>query len=421
MSGKPTPLPAVSEHGGREPSAKPDWALTTRERRRAVLKAAGLESRPRKWLWFLIIAAGALAVGAVVLTGDEPLPEAAGVTVSTDQTAPTTMLIHPLDVTTIAPKTLQETLRVSGPLSPRRQVQLTAGVAGTLKAVNVRLGDRVRQGDVLVQIDIETLRAQLEQQRGTLAANRAQLALAESQLDRSTRLAERGIATAATLETDRRNLEVQRANLAAQEASVAAAEIAVRNATVVAPFDGIVASRDVEPGQIVANGANLIQIVDLATMSMAAVVPVSSSRLVASGQTVTFTIDGMSANSRFSGHVEGVSPTTSAGTRNTPISIVVENPEGDLRGGMFATGQIVLESAESALAVPTAAIREDQAGAFVLKIVEGRLERQAVAPGRTWQANSMVQVLDGLRAGDRIVSAPLKGLAPGAPVSVAEI
>lgn len=399
-------------------AAKPEWAMSTRERRRAVLLAAGLAPRPRRWLYGI---ATVLLLGGGLLVVAQVMPAPGTTEIVDGPAAPqAALLIHPLDVVNVAPQTLRDTLRVSGSVAPRQLVQLNASAAGTVDLVNVRLGDQVRRGDVLAQINIEALTIQLNQHRGTLEATRAQVELAESQVERSGRLSGQGIATEATLETDRRNLEVQKANLAAQQAAVEAAEVALRNATIVAPFDGIVASRDVEPGQVVANGANILQLVDLSTMSMTAMVPVSGSPAVAPGQAVTLSIDGIEGQS-FIGHVEGVSPTTLAGTRSTPVAIRMDNADGALRGGMFASGQIVLDQVEQAIGIPVDAVIKDGAGSFVLKVVGGKVERQPVQTGRLWSGGALVQITDGLAAGDKIIARPLRNLSAGMAVQLTEV
>ena len=392
---------------------KPDWAKTPRDLRR---EAAGPRPVWRRWLWpvvvLVLLGAGVLWLGG---RGGEQVaqaPEGAA-------TEGGELLLHPLDVTEVTRGTLRDTLQVTGTLQPRMQIQINSKVAGTVETVTVRLGDRVRQGDLLLQIEAAALRIQLEQQKATLEASRAQLALAETQALRSEELADRGVSASAALETARSNLDVQRANLAVQEAVVAAAEVALRDATVTAAFDGIIAAREVEPGQSVGAGTALFQLADLSTMVVRANVPVASSIRLEPGQTVTFTIEGLAGRS-FQGHVEGISPTTISGSRNTPVVVVVENPEGILRGGMFASGDIVLEIGEAAIGIPAGSLRQDAEGPYVLKIDGGVLVRQTVEPGRLWEGETVIGITSGLAPGDRIVSGRLPDLDAGMAVRVTE-
>lgn len=398
-------------------SIKPEWALTRRERKRQALIDAGLAPRKFPWFWALaivIVGAGAAYILVPQLTATEastPAPAAA---------APDPVkLVLSADVTTLAPQTITETLKATGSLAPRRTIALSSQVNGTVDDVRFRVGDSVRAGDVLVQVDIETLNIQLQQQKSTAEATRAQLAQAEAQVERTERLNTRGLVASANLDSERANVDALRSNLKALESQVAAAEIGLRNATVIAPFDGVVAARSVEPGQVTSPGAALMQIVDLSVMEMTAYVPVSASPNLRPGQAVTLTVEGLPGR-QFSGSVAGISPVATEGTRTVPVLVTVDNPGGELRGGMFATGQIVTAEVENTLAVPPAAIREDAEGQFVLKIVDGDLVRQPVEPSRSWRAARVTELASGLAVGDTFVSGRLDDLRAGMQVRVVE-
>lgn len=322
------------------------------------------------------------------------------------------MQLNSSEVITIAPERLTQMVRVSGPISPRRQAALTALVGGVVEAVNVRPGDEATEGDVLVQIDTRNLRIQLGQQRNTAEATRAQLVLAESQLERTRALIERGLSTSSGLEQAESNVAALRANLAALEGQVTAAEAALEDAAVTAPFTGIVSARSAEPGQAVSPGAPLLSIVDLSVLEMQGSAPVGVNTQIAPGQKVTVTIEGI-AGRTFEGVVDRVNPVAIEGTRTIPVYITLENAEGLLRGGMFATGQIVVAERDDAIAVPAVAIREDAAGDYVLKLENGVLARQAVVRGESWNRGQMVEISEGLAEGDVVVSAPLPELNPG--------
>ncbi len=398
--------------------SKPEWALSRRERKRQALLAAGI--KPFRFPW-------AIAVGVVVIGGAAAfaIPQLSNSQASTPAevadapATPVTKQILSIDVASAQMQTLTDTLKATGSLAPRRALGLTSQVNGTVEAVPVRVGDTVKAGDLLVQVDVENSQIQLRQQRATAAATRAQLAQAESQLTRTTGLAERGLTPNATLESERASIEALKANLEALEAGVAAAEVVIRNATVTAPFDGVVASRGVEPGQIVAAGAALVTVVDLSVMELTAYVPVSASPSIQAGQKVTLAVEGLPGR-RFEGAVEGISPVAAQGTRTVPVLVSVQNADGALRGGMFATGQIVTDEVSDALAVPATAIRRDAEGEHVLVIADGKLERRAVDPVRTWSSANKTQLSSGLTAGETLVSGRLDDLQAGMSVIVVE-
>lgn len=388
--------------------AKPEWAQTRRDKARAARAAAGLPPKKR-WPWVvlaLIVVGGA---GWFALSSNQPTDAPVAAPEAPQEPV---MQLNSSEVITIAPERLTQMVRVSGPISPRRQAALTALVGGVVEAVNVRPGDEATEGDVLVQIDTRNLRIQLGQQRNTAEATRAQLVLAESQLERTRALIERGLSTSSGLEQAESNVAALRANLAALEGQVTAAEAALEDAAVTAPFTGIVSARSAEPGQAVSPGAPLLSIVDLSVLEMQGSAPVGVNTQIAPGQKVTVTIEGI-AGRTFEGVVDRVNPVAIEGTRTIPVYITLENAEGLLRGGMFATGQIVVAERDDAIAVPAVAIREDAAGDYVLKLENGVLARQAVVRGESWNRGQMVEISEGLAEGDVVVSAPLPELNPG--------
>ncbi len=390
---------------------KPDWAKSEREKAR---EAAGKKRRRWPWLILLLVVAG--AIGAAIWQRQSAKPESSPQGVASQDGA---ILLHPLDVTDVVRETLHDTLRITGTLQPHTQVQINSKVAGTVERVNVRLGDRVARGDVMLQIDPEVLANQLAQQQATMVAQQEQFALAETQAKRAAELSDRGVSASSALETANSNLEVQRANLAVQEAAVEAAEINLRDTEIRAPFDGIVASRDAEPGQTIASGTSLFELADMSAMNVSVNVPVSRTVNLKPGQSVNFSVEGLEGRS-FTGKVEGVSPTTVAGSRNALVLVVVDNPDGILRGGMFATGDIRLETVPDVVAVPRATVRKDEKGSYVLKIQGDKLVRHAVETGRSWQGDAMITILSGLEAGDQVVSGRLPDLTDGMAVRVTE-
>ena len=419
VPGTTAPKPAEEAPG----SSKPQWAMSRREIERMLRAQAGLPPLRRRWPWML----AALVVLAVAGAGGYLLVQRAEATSQADaaaaeaapEPAERVMEVVPDEYAVLEPLTLVRTVRVTGTLQPARQAQLSSQAGGQVEEVTVEPGDRVRAGDLLVQVDVETLTIELDLARSNAAATQAQLELAEAQLGRAEELRERGVATSSTLDEARSNVQGLRASLRAQQDQVRAAELRLANATLRAPFDGIVSARAVDPGQYVGVGAPLVTIVDLSTVEMEANAPVAAGSVLRPGQPVEVTVDSLEQRD-FPGVVTRINPVASEGTRAIPVYIEVENPDGTLLGGMFATGQVVTERVEDALAVPADALREDAEGAFVLRVVDGRLERAAVEIGGEW-SGSLMRITGGLSPGDVVVTAPLTELVSGQAVELVEI
>jgi RND family efflux transporter MFP subunit len=411
-----------SPHPGPDASAKPEWAMSRRERRRAERARQGLPPPRRLWPWVLLVllaAAGALAwAERERLAALMPPPAEAEAAAPAAAPPPALTQINVTEWSRIEPATLRRAVRVIGTLAPARQAAVAAVTGGQVEAVLARAGDRVGQGDLLVRLDVERLQIDLDLARSNLAATQSQLALAEGQLERSRALVERGVSAETTLDEVRTNVEGLRANLAAQQDQVRAAELALSRASVFAPFDGVVAERTVEAGGVVGAGAPLMTIVDLSRMEMLAQASVSAGALVEPGQRVAIRVEGIEGRV-FEGEVSRIAPVAAEGTRTLTVYVTVENPDGRLLGGMFATGEIVLAEAEGALAVPAEALREDAEGPFLLVVEDGVLARRGVALGEEWPGG-LVQVAEGLSGGEMVVTAPLAALEPGEAVALVE-
>ncbi|KKB75786.1 hypothetical protein VW35_18580 [Devosia soli] len=385
---------------------KPEWAQSKREKANARRVAEGLKPKRRILPWIVLALVVAGIVAFFVLRPPAPAP-----VTETADTAPTVRQILKSEVTEIAPTTLRQTAKVTGSLVPAEQSVVAAEAAGRVLSVSVRPGDSVQEDQTLVEIDQANLALQLDQQRATADATRAQLVSSQQQLERTEELARQGLATPSALEQARSATAALQANLAALESAVQTAELALNNTTVRAPITGIVSERSVDPGQTISAGTPLFTLVNLDNMEFQASASVNSSALVSPGQPVTVSVTGLD-NETFDGEVTRVNPVAQAGTRTVPIYISLENSQGKLRGGMFATGEITVAEKTDAIAVPATALREDAEGSFVLKLDNGTLVRQAVTPGTTWDRGATVEV-EGLAAGDVVVTAPLTELSAG--------
>jgi RND family efflux transporter MFP subunit len=406
------------------PGGKPEWAMSRRERERAILARHGLAPR-RRWPWLLALVVVLAAAGALGWRWWQERQAAGGASEAATEAeaAPEDAAALPVQINRtewagVEPVTLRRTVEVIGPLAPARRVDLSAQASGEVQDVAVRPGDAAARGQVLVQLDEERLTLELDLARANAESTQTQLDTAQAQLDRARSLVERGVAAETTLEDLENNVASLRASLAAQEDQVAAAELSLSNASVTAPFDGVVASRAVDPGAVVAQGAALLSLVDLSEVEMLASAPVAAGARIRPGQTVEVEVDGIEGRT-FRGEVQRVAPVAEEGTRTLTIYVRLANPDGMLLGGMFATGRIVTEERVDAVAVPEAAVQEDEAGSFVFVLEGGALARRDVEAGEVWEGN-LLEVTGGLAPGDEVVTSALSGLAPGRPVELVE-
>ncbi|CAO3421240.1 efflux RND transporter periplasmic adaptor subunit [Azospirillum endophyticum] len=322
-----------------------------------------------------------------------------------------------LEVTAVAPRMLNETVRLSGSVSPMEQSAVKAEVAARLAEVPVREGQPVRRGDVLARFDTVELTARLNEKQANLEGARAQLVLAEKTLAKNRTLNRSNIVSDTSLDQAESSFGFQRAQVDALAAQVDLARKALRDAVVVSPIDGMVATRSVNPGENLAVNAAMFTIVDLSRVEVEATVPAETVARLAVGQAAALRVEGFGER-EFAGRVARINPMARAGSRAIPVYVTIDNEDGALRGGMFASGEVLVAQASNAIAVPPVAVRHDDQGDFVLVVADGRTLRRPVTPAASWARGDLVQV-DGLAPGDRVVTGNLPGLTAGRPVTVA--
>ncbi|WP_448187304.1 efflux RND transporter periplasmic adaptor subunit [Azospirillum sp. sgz301742] len=328
-----------------------------------------------------------------------------------------TLELAAIELTRVAPRRLTETVRLSGSVDPVNWTLVKSEVAATLAEVLVREGQAVKRGDVLARFDTRDLANRLAEKESNLAGAKAQLVYAEKTRAKSLALRQKDIIAEANLDQAQSTWQFQQATVQAMAAQVEMARKALNDAVVRSPIDGMVAERTVNPGETLAVNTKMFSVVDLSRVEVTATVPADDVARLKPGQPVALRVEGFGERI-FQGTLARINPQARAGTRAIPVYVAVENADGSLRGGMFATGDVVVAEAENAIALPPAALRHDDQGDFVLTVVDSRLTRTPVRRGGAWGRAELVQV-EGLTASDLVVTAPLPGLQPGQAVRAA--
>ncbi len=331
--------------------------------------------------------------------------------------APAPIEIAASETFTVKPVTLRFTVPFSGSLKPVEQTTVKSQVAAQVGEVLVEEGEAVKKGDTLVRIDMSDLESALNERIANLEAAQAQLANTKKNRDAKVKLAQKGYAARLTVSEAESGYEAGAANVRALPSQVDAAKRALAQAEGKAPMSGIVAERTVNPGDKVSLDTTLLTIVSLDEMEIDAPVPVSEIARVAVGQPVSFGVPGL-GDTRFEGAVSRINPVARTGTRSIPVHIKAANDKGLLRGGMFVSGEIVVEEAAEVLAVPAEAIRGTEDDPYVLKLDHGRILRQQVE--RQGEPSGGLVAVTGLDTGDTIVAARAIELPPETPIRVSE-
>ncbi|MFS8123728.1 efflux RND transporter periplasmic adaptor subunit [Rhizobium sp. BR 250] len=321
------------------------------------------------------------------------------------------------EISKIGARPMAERLSISGELQPVNRVVIRAREAGKILEMNVRDGQAVRAGDVLVRFETDDLQSTLLLRQSDRDAAEAELTLAMQALTRTEQLAAKNITSAEQLDKAKSDVVVKTARVQSLSAQVDIARIALRNAEIRAPFSGTITRRLAEAGARIGADGELLTLVDTSVLEAKVLVATRDIPRVARGQTAELEIDGL-AGQIVKGTVERVSPVAEDGTRVVAVYLRLANRDGQLWGGMFASGSILLREKNDALVVPAIALRKDETGYHVLKVQDGHLRRQTVAVGSRWNGDSLVEIGAGLAGGETILTAPLPELRPDMAVTI---
>ena len=351
-----------------------------------------------------VLLASALVLGAC--TKDK---EAAASTTATAQ------MIGPDNIAIATTDTLRSGPAISGTLVADREARIRAEVSGAVLQTYVDVGQRVAQGAPLARIDDGIL------QDASLSArsNVTQATVGADQAARELQRAKTLVAAGAIAERDVEGAE--RANLAAQaqladaKARLATVEKNLRNATIRAPFAGVVAEKSVSPGDIVAPGAALFTVIDPRSLKVEASVPTSALADVRVGAPVLFTVNG--SDRQLEGRVTRVSPMVNPQTKQVSLFASVPNAQNALVAGLFVEGRVAVEKRVGIL-VPERAVDQTGIAPIVMRLKGGKVERVEVQLGVRDEGAETVEIRSGLAGGDTVLLGAARGISVGSLVVV---
>jgi membrane fusion protein (multidrug efflux system) len=288
----------------------------------------------------------------------------------------------------LVPELLIHQVALTGQLSAEDSVVVKSEIEGVIASVHGEEGQPVAQGDLLFRLRDGRQRARLHEAK-------AQLALAEDVYRRTQRLSSEDISSQAMRAEASAGREEARAK-------VELAEAELERTRIVAPFDGVLGSRFVSPGQRM-DEEPMVELAAVDRLQLVFTVPEVSIGLARLGAQVEARVIAFPGE-RFPGEVFFVSPTLDSATRRLVIKAWVPNPDRRLKPGMFANVDIEIARIEGALMLPEAAMVYDRHGIYVWRVTQDlRAEKVPVEIGL--RQAGRVQVLVGLAVGDRVISA----------------
>lgn len=326
---------------------------------------------------------------------------------------------------------VRDDIEITGSLKPKEQVDVTSKVTGRVEQLTVQIGDLVRKGQLLAELEDSELAQQVRRAqaaRDVVAATQqqrqAELANVKADADRAKQLFDQGLIARQDYDTKLTNFRVMQAQIAlvAAQAEQAAAElheltIQRSQMKIYAPISGYIAQRFVDIGAVVSPSTPIVKVVNLSTMVTVANVPeVNISRLRIGGGAVV-TVDALNRQ-EFPARVARIAPVLDVATRTALVEVEIRNPQGALKAEMFARVKLDVGGTRDAVLVPRESLvyKGQQPGVYVLE--SKRPVFRPVDTGTTHGPD--VEVTANLAAGATVVSRGAAMIQDGDQIRVVE-
>jgi RND family efflux transporter MFP subunit len=337
---------------------------------------------------------------------------------------------------------IQRTVEFSGVLVPNHTVNIFSKMAGLATTVTADVGNKVKAGQLLVQIDTKELNAQLAvaeaaaagvgdqavQVKSGMETARLNLEMAQRSYERTKTMLDTKVVTQSQLDDAQTKLDLAKAayetssrqyqtvsgsGLAQAQAQVNFIKVQISNSTIASPLGGIVTNRNINPGEVTSMSSPLFSIADVDILKLQGNVSQEDVVRIAVGGRVSVVVDALSANS-YAGRVEQVGPIAAATGQYFPVVVSLKN-DGRLLAGMTAKASFTWTGGKGVL-VPLAAVRDNQDGhASVFVLSGGKVHARTVDLGP--RSDSEIQVISGLSVSDAVAISNVTALSDGMEVA----
>ncbi|EXI62915.1 ABC transporter substrate-binding protein [Mannheimia granulomatis] len=318
----------------------------------------------------------------------------------------------------------------TGSIRANKRTEVGAQVSGKIQNLYVKLGQKVKQGDLIAEIDssnqsnsLSTAEAQLSAYQAQLSSAKVALEVAQSNYNRLTKLYKANSTSLSDLETAKNTLASAKANVDNIKAQIKSAEISVNNAKtnlnytqIISPIEGVIVSVPVSVGQTVnANQTSptIVQVADLSKMLIKLEISEGDIAQVKTGQQVNFTTLA-EPEREYNATIDSIDPALTNLTDNNYTeksgnteaiyyyaNLLVDNPDNSLRIGMTTQARITIAKREQVLVIPTSVIKKRGKENYVNVLENGISVEKAITLGMADSQNT--EVLSGINEGDQVI------------------
>jgi RND family efflux transporter MFP subunit len=330
---------------------------------------------------------------------------------------------------------LQTDVTLQGEFIPYQDIMVHAKVSGYVSMIKVDIGDRVKQGDLLATLEIPELQDNINKAKAKLSATGQEIDEARAKYTNLQLIYQRlaDVAKAHPNLVAQQDLDTAKSKevgalgalgAAQQHRDEAQAELGRLNTlaayeNITAPFDGIITKRFADLGSLIQAGTSsdtqslpLVQLAQDSVLRLRFPVPEAQTPLIENGRQVEITVPALDRT--FMGTIVRYAWLINRSTRTMTTEVDVENPQGQIKAGMYAYVKLPLRVAKQALAVPLQALTIGDSPSVMILTKDGRLEERKVTVGI--RTADQAEVVSGLEEGDPVVVGNRAGLEAGEKV-----
>jgi len=353
---------------------------------------------------------------------------------SSSTTSSTPPVPSVVEVSAVISQTLNAVERLPAELMPYQSVDIYAKETGFVKSIRVDRGSKVKQGELLAELDAPELVAQRAQANAAyqsaesqLAASQAKLAADQATYQRMSEAAKTpGVVAGNDLEIAQKTVQSDEAIVAALKKTADAAQEGLRAVTqlesyltITAPFDGQITTRFVHPGALVGPGGPgamtaILRLETLTRLRLVVPVPEHDAAGVPEGTQVAFTVPSFPGKT-FNAPIARISHDVDMKTRTMPVEVDVKDPLAQLVPGTFCEVEWPVHRTYPTLFVPVTSVASDLERAFVIRVRQGKTEWVDVKTGI--RSGTLIEVFGDLHAGDHVAVLGTDQLRAGTQVS----
>ncbi len=307
----------------------------------------------------------------------------------------------PVEGVVLVPEALDNALIITGSIIANESLELKSEANGKITHINFKEGNRVQQGELLVQINDEEIRAQIEKQRYM------------QKLNKDNEYRQRQLLKKEAISQEEYDNSLNRLNTTISDIRLLEAQL--QKTRVYAPFDGIIGLRYVSKGAYISPATTIATLYNNSPAKIEFAVPSRYSSQIEAGKKIRFTIENDTSRI-FEGAVYAVEPRINEETRTLKLRALADNSKGALLPGQFVKVDLILNSKSNALLIPTQAVIPGQSGQKVFIANKGKAKEVAIQTGT--RTNLKIEVLSGLHQGDTVIITGILQLRNELPIKV---